>query len=61
LSFVRDDAASVAVDQPSEELLLGLFHDLALPGRQFDGSMMLPARAMLWEEAKPMLGVHRDL
>jgi hypothetical protein len=61
LSFVRDDPTAVAVDQPSEKLLSGLFHNLALPSRQFDDSMMFPTRPVLGEKAKPMFGVHRDL
>jgi hypothetical protein len=49
------------VDQPAQKLLSGLFDDLALPRRQFDGSMMFPTDAMLWEQANPMLRIHRDL
>jgi hypothetical protein len=61
LSFVRDDPTAVTVDQPSQKRFPVSIHDVTLPSRQFDESVMLSPGPVLGEEAKPMFGVHRYL
>ncbi|HEY3211124.1 MAG TPA: hypothetical protein VGL18_15310 [Actinomycetota bacterium] len=37
-----------------------LFHDLPLPLVQLDLALMFPSRAILWEQARPMLPMRVD-
>jgi hypothetical protein len=55
------DPAAVTVNQPSQKLLSGSAHNPALPSREFDSSMMFPTHTVLGEQAKPVLGIHRNL
>jgi hypothetical protein len=60
-AVIRDDAAAVAVDQAADELLGLAVHDFLLPWLEGDEPAVFRPRAVLRQEAGPVLGVEDDL
>src|ERR1700733_12012130 len=60
LTFTCDDPAAVAVNEPSQEWLPVAFDDLLLPTRQRYFPPMLPPRAVLRNQAEPVLRIEGD-
>ena len=60
-AIVRDDAAAVAVNEATDEFFGGFLDEDLLPGLETDRPGVLLAGAVLWEEARPVLGIQHDL
>jgi len=60
-AIVRDDPATVAVDQAADEVFGRLVDKGLLPGFETDRPFVLLAGAMLWKDAWPVLGTEHDL
>jgi hypothetical protein len=59
-AVVGDDAATVAVDQPDDELLGRLVDEILLPRFEGDASEVLPPRTVLRKQTGPMFRVEGD-
>jgi hypothetical protein len=59
--YGSDHAASIRVDEAAEQILWVRMRDVALPSRESDRAMVLPARPMLREQSEPMLPIGRDV
>jgi hypothetical protein len=55
-AVIGDDATAVAVDQSEHELFGGLVDKGLLPGFEGYRSLVFHSRAVLWQQARPVLG-----
>src|SRR5206468_2615215 len=55
------DSRPVALDETTQELARFGIHDLLLPASQLDPPRVLVSGTVLREQARPLLGVHRQL
>ena len=59
-AIVGHDAAAIAMDETANELFMMLGYELRLPICQGDLSFVLSSWSMLREQARPVVGAHRN-
>jgi hypothetical protein len=60
-AVVRDDAAAVTMDYAADEFFGLCFDEILFPRFESNRHQMLLSGTMLWQQARPVFGVQRDL